>query len=105
MVTRQLPAHVKQYYQFTSAVNLAALMYSVSIWTRNEDFSFVQWPVVVWAIASNISSIFIEKVMAERTGVYVKVHAAIVFSCVWLLICGLKLAYGNKQSRKKTNTC
>jgi hypothetical protein len=92
---------IKHYYQVTSFVNVMALLYSLHTWIQAEDFSFVQWPIVLWAIASNVSSIFVERVMADRTGVYVKVHSAIVFSFIWCLIGGLKLAY----MRRRKHSC
>lgn len=99
MRTHRVPEHVKHYYQFVSIVNLTALVYSITIWTKKKDFSFVHWPVVVWAITSNTSSIYIEQVMARQTGMWVRVHAAVLFSLIWLLIGGLKLAYSREKDR------
>lgn len=103
-MNRQTANHIKHYYQVTSAINLIALLYSLTTWIQAEDFSFVQWPIVLWAIASNTSSIFVERLMADRTGVYVKVHAAIVFSLIWCLIGGFKFAYARKRKHRHSKS-
>jgi hypothetical protein len=97
---KPLPPHIHRYFQLTTTINCVALAYTLKTCADKGDFSFIQWPVVLWSIISNVMGIFVEQSLVPRTGLYIKVYSSIILSFIWILIGSLKLCFSKKQKNR-----
>jgi hypothetical protein len=97
---KPLPPHIYWYFQICLTINCVALAYTLKTSADKGDFSFIQWPVVLWSIISNVMGIFVEQSLVPRTGLYIKVYSSIILSFIWIFIGSLKLFFSRKEKNR-----
>ena len=94
----EMPMHLKYYIYATVVVNVCALIYSVYNWYITDDFSLMQWPLIIWSMVTNVLNIFVNfelnnMCLGNMSGVF----ASIIFSIYWTIVAILKFMSETKK--------